>query len=137
MTAHSAFGRQERILVVAGAMLGTALRYATFRIWYHRPGTFPTTTLVVNCIGAFALGALVVVIADHRRTRAWHWFGRVGVLGGFTTFSAYAVELAQYVRGGEPLIGLTYACAMSVLAIVAAVAGSEIVRNRRTLGRER
>lgn len=124
--------RRDRLLVLVGAMVGTGLRYAAFRIWYHRPGTFPTTTLVVNALGAFVLGALVVAIAGHRHEVAWHWFARVGVLGGFTTFSAYAIELALYVRDGDPTTGVIYAIAMTLVAIVAALAGQAVARERLT-----
>jgi CrcB protein len=124
--------RRDRLLVLVGAMVGTGLRYAAFRIWYHRPGTFPTTTLVVNSVGAFALGALVGAIAGHRHETTWHWFARVGVLGGFTTFSAYAIELALYVRDGDPVTGVIYAIAMTLVAIVAALAGQAVARDRLT-----
>ncbi len=115
--------RSDRLSVLLGASLGTGLRYASFRIWFHRPGTFPTTTLVVNALGAFILGLLVVAIADGVDARRWHWFARVGVLGGFTTFSAYAVEVAQYWRDGDVATGVIYVIAMSTICIGATVSG--------------
>ncbi len=121
--------RGDRLLVFTGAAVGTAIRYASFRIWFHRPGTFPATTLVVNALGAFVLGVLVVVIAERADARRWYWFARVGVLGGFTTFSAYAVEVAQYWRDNAIAVGVVYAVAMSTLGIVAAFAGLHFGRH--------
>jgi fluoride exporter len=115
--------RSDRWLVLLGAALGSGLRYASFQVWFHRPGTFPTTTLVVNAVGAFALGVLVVAVAGRVDAHRWHWFARVGVLGGFTTFSAYAVEVAQYLRDDDITTGIVYAIAMTAITIVAALTG--------------
>jgi CrcB protein len=124
-------GGRARLLVFAGGAIGTGLRYAAFRIWYHRPGTFPTTTLVVNSLGALVLGATVAVIVGVRRDADWHAFLRVGVLGGFTTFSAYTIELAEYVRDDRIAMAAVYAVSMTLIGIVSAIVGLIVGRELR------
>jgi CrcB protein len=116
--------RVFRGLVVVGGMVGTGLRYASFEIWYHVPGTFPTTTLVVNALGSFVLGMLLVVRPGGRYEAEVRSFAVVGVLGGFTTFSAYAVELALYVRAGSANVGLIFATAMTAFGVIAVLMGT-------------
>ena len=88
--------------VAVGGALGTAARYALGRLVPVAPDTFPTTTFTINVLGAFLLGTLVGWLARHRpddvRLRAL--FG-VGVLGGFTTFSTFAVETVQLLRAHQ------------------------------------
>lgn len=125
--------RRLRLLVLAGGMLGTGLRYAAFQIWFHVRGTFPVTTLVVNALGALALGIVVELSAEHPRGQEIRAFAGVGVLGGFTTFSAVAVELAEYGIDGDPATGAGYAGAMVISGVVAAAVGLAVGRALRGL----
>jgi CrcB protein len=118
---------RHRLLVLAGGALGTALRLGAFEQFPHRRGTFPTTTLVVNCVGAALLGAVAAWILDRDPSGDRQAFVRVGVLGGFTTFSAFTVELAEYLRDDRWTIAVIYAFAMTTLALVAAAFGDAIV----------
>ena len=74
-----------------------------------QPGSFPWTTLLVNGVGCAVIGVFMVVITDvwaaHRLVRPF--FG-TGVLGGFTTFSTYAVDIQKFVADGQPRTGLAY-----------------------------
>lgn len=120
------------LLVLIGGTLGSALRYGVFTWWFHRKGTFPFTTLAVNGLGAFALGALVAGLAavvDAHRRAAWHAFAAVGFLGGFTTYSAYAVELAEYGDDGRPGVALLYAATMTVVGVAAAGFGRALAQS--------
>ena len=82
--------------VALGGVIGSLGRYAVGVALPHRPGAFPWATLVVNVTGAFAMGLLVAYLVDrpgaHRLARP---FVGVGVLGGWTTFSALAVDVVQ------------------------------------------
>ena len=85
----------QALLVGFGGFLGTVLRYAVTRIpmgW-----SFPLSTLVVNVVGCFALGLL----AGARYTETARAFVFIGVLGGFTTFSAFGNETFQLLRDGR------------------------------------
>ena len=92
-------------VVAVGGALGSAARYL---LSLAGPGLL-WPTLVVNLTGAFALGVLAGVLS--RRPSAsplWRPFLGTGVLGGFTTFSALAVELVDRVDSGRVAIAATY-----------------------------
>lgn len=115
-------GQPAIVAVVAvGGGTGAAARYGTSLLWPTAPGAFPWTTLVVNAIGCAVIGVFMVVISNvwsaHRLVRPF--FG-TGVLGGFTTFSTYAVDIQHLVDDGHARTALAYLAA-TVLAAVAAV----------------
>ncbi|WP_181140220.1 CrcB family protein [Streptomyces sp. Ru62] len=107
-------------VVAAGGALGAMARYGASLLWPTAPGTFPWTTLVVNAAGCAVIGAFMVVITDvwaaHRLVRPF--FG-TGVLGGFTTFSTYSVDIHQLVQGGHARTGLAYLAATLFAALAA------------------
>jgi CrcB protein len=110
-------------LVGAGGALGTLARWQLGLHDAVRPGAFPTTTFVVNVTGAALLGYLVGrVPVRGNGSEAVRLLLGTGVLGGFTTFSTYAVEVARRVphHGGT---AVAYAVASVVAGIVAAVVG--------------
>src|SRR5436190_14198558 len=90
------------IAVAAGGALGAALRYGASSVWPVVSGQFPWTTLWVNVSGSALIGVFMVVVSDvwtaHRLVRPF--FG-TGVLGGFTTFSTYAVDIERLVDTGR------------------------------------
>ncbi|GAB2970654.1 fluoride efflux transporter CrcB [Streptomyces pseudoechinosporeus] len=107
-------------VVAAGGALGATARYGASLIWPTQTGAFPWTTLWVNAVGCAVIGVFMVVISDvwaaHRLVRPF--FG-TGVLGGFTTFSTYAVDIQKLVDEGRPRTGLAYLAATLVAALVA------------------
>jgi CrcB protein len=86
------------VLAVGGG-IGSVLRYLLARALPRAADEFPTATLVTNLIGALLLGALVVAVTEvwrpHRLVRPA--LG-TGLLGGFTTFSTFAVEVRSLSR---------------------------------------
>jgi CrcB protein len=77
---------------------------------------FPWATLTVNVLGSLAMGLLAGYLARHGQGGdQWRLFLGVGVLGGFTTFSAFSLELMLLIERGQAAQGLIYA-AVSVLA---------------------
>src|SRR5260370_384856 len=92
----------EVILVALGGALGAAARYELLQAFPVHPGRFPLTTGAINVGGAFLLGLLLAWLAGHRTVEHWsRWLVGVGGLGAFTTFSAFAVELALLARDGH------------------------------------
>ena len=89
-------------VIAAGGMLGAGARHAASLAWPAPPGSFPWTTLGVNVAGCLLIGALMVLVVEvggaHPLLRP---FAGVGVLGGFTTFSTYAVETTELLRDGH------------------------------------
>jgi CrcB protein len=80
--------------VAVGGALGSLARYGVARAWPAAPGGFPVPTLTVNLIGSFAIGLLYVWISARGGPAAdgARLFWMTGVLGGFTTYSAFALE---------------------------------------------
>ncbi|WP_329311114.1 fluoride efflux transporter CrcB [Streptomyces sp. NBC_01262] len=107
--------------VSVGGAIGASARYGASLLWPTDPGTFPWTTFLVNVIGCGIIGVFMVIITDvwaaHRLVRPF--FG-TGVLGGFTTFSTYAVDIQRLVDQGRAGTGLAY-LAGTMLAALAAV----------------
>ncbi|HEX8001181.1 MAG TPA: CrcB family protein [Mycobacteriales bacterium] len=108
-------------LVAAGGAAGTVLRW---RIGLDvRPGAFPTAILVVNVVGSGLLGYLAGrVPVRGPRSEAVRLALGTGVLGGFTTFSTYAVEVARTLDD-RPARAVAYALVTVVASVAAAVAG--------------
>jgi CrcB protein len=108
-------------MVALGGALGATGRYALALHWPTPPGGFPWATFWTNVVGCAVIGVFMVVITDvwaaHRLVRPF--FG-TGVLGGFTTFSTYAVDIQKLVDHGRPGTGLAYLAA-TLLAALAAV----------------
>ena len=107
--------------VALGGAIGALLRYQTGRGLTHWLGvqavtTFPWATLTVNVLGSLAMGALAGFLARHGHGgEQWRLFLGVGVLGGFTTFSSFSLEMMLLIERGQPFQALTYAL-VSVLA---------------------
>jgi CrcB protein len=112
------------ILVGLGGALGSITRYGAYRLWPATPGGWPVPTFAVNLLGSFAIGLLYMYVAargagaDNARL-----FWMTGVLGGFTTYSAFALETA--LLGFTPT-GAAYVAATVVGCLLAAVAGLKI-----------
>ena len=109
------------MIVFAGGGLGAVLRQQSGRAMTSWLGpsamtTFPWATLAVNISGSLAMGLLAVWLAKHGNAgEHWRLFLGVGLLGGFTTFSAFSLELMLLIERGQPGTAFAYA-AVSVLA---------------------
>jgi CrcB protein len=122
------------VLVALGGGLGAWLRFVTSLAWTRAIGpvaasAFPWATLSVNVAGSLAMGLLAGWFARHgAHGEGWRLLLAVGVLGGFTTFSAFSLELALFIERGALGQAAFYA-AISVLAGVAGLfAGLALVR---------
>jgi CrcB protein len=116
--------------VAAGGAIGASARYAVGLAWPTPAGTFPWATFAVNLVGCFLIGVLLVPITEvwaaHPLLRP---FAATGILGGFTTFSAYAVDIhGLFESAGSAGIGLLYLLATPVGALAAVWAGVEATR---------
>jgi fluoride exporter len=115
--------------IAAGAVLGSEARYALTRELPDDGGRLPWTTLTVNVGGCLLIGVVMVVVSRWaKRVPLLRPFLAVGVLGGFTTFSAYAVGVERLLASGRPGTALAYALLTPALAVPAVVAGARLAR---------
>ncbi len=114
------------LYVAGGGALGAWLRYVaglslSTSTASAAASPFPRATLSVNVLGSLAMGLLAGWLARHgSAAEAWRLLLGVGLLGGFTTFSAFSLDLALMIERGALLGAFAYA-ALSVLAGVAAL----------------
>jgi len=109
--------------VALGGALGASARYLTgvAAMRLIGPG-FPWATLVVNIFGSFLMGVLIVVLAHKGETRLAP-FLMIGVLGGFTTFSAFSLDALTLFERGQVWVAAAYVIVSVVFSLGAIVAG--------------
>ncbi len=112
------------LLVAFGGGVGAWLRFVAGRI--IPSVSFPWTTLSVNVFGSFAMGLLSGWLARQGGGEGVRMLIGVGLLGGFTTFSAFSLELVQMIERGQVGVALAYAL-VSVLAGIAGLYGGLLV----------
>ncbi|WP_371060579.1 fluoride efflux transporter CrcB [Rhodosalinus sp. 5P4] len=114
--------------VALGGAVGAAARYLTVLAAMRLFGTgFPWGTLAVNVLGSFFMGVLVIVLANLPATRIAP-FVVTGVLGGFTTFSAFSLDALTLWERGETGTALAYVAGSVTLSLGAIVAGAWAAR---------
>ena len=105
--------------MAAGGVVGVVARYALGTTVAH--DTLPWVTVAINVVGSFLLGLLTAVgtgLAPEVRTALG-----VGLLGGFTTFSTFSVDVLKQIEAGESGKALLYIVASVILGIGAAAVG--------------
>jgi len=125
-----AFGMTHIFLVAAGGAVGSVLRYLV-GLWTLRSfgPSFPWGTLTVNITGSFLIGVFAEVIARKFGASAeMRVFLITGVLGGYTTFSAFSLDAITLVERGEPVTALIYVASSVVLSALAVFAGLALMR---------
>lgn len=115
--------------VATGGALGTVARWSLSTALGATGDGWPWATFTVNLIGSFVLGVLVVLQpgrwADWPLARP---FLAVGVLGGFTTFSTYAVEGRHLIAEGAPALAAAYLGVSVLAALLALTLGGWVAR---------
>lgn len=110
------------ILVAIGGAIGAVLRYAI-----SASLVFPVGTLVVNVVGSFLMGALFVFLTAKGLDK-WAPLLLSGMLGGFTTFSAFSLDVLKLFEAGRLGSAGGYIAASVMLSIVAVFAGVLLIR---------
>jgi CrcB protein len=123
-------GMYHLLLVALGGAIGSALRHLVNLAALRLAGpAFPWGTLAVNVAGSFAMGVLVELVARRFGASAdLRLFAMTGVLGGFTTFSAFSLDVVTLWERGAAGTALAYAGGSVVLSIAALVAGLWLAR---------
>nr|WP_246494396.1 fluoride efflux transporter CrcB [Streptomyces zagrosensis] len=124
-------------VVAAGGVVGASARYGAALAWPTSRGGFPWTTLSVNVIGCALIGVFLVVLQEAWKAPALvRPFAATGVLGGFTTFSTYAVDVERLIHDGKTSTAVGYLALTPLAALIAvwcAVAATDrALRGRRS-----
>ncbi len=113
-----------------GGAIGASLRYGVNVTSMKLFGAnFPWGTMFVNIVGSFAMGVLIAVMAQAWNTsQEMRIFLTTGVLGGFTTFSAFSLDFAALWERKEHALAMAYAGGSVVLSLMAIFAGLWLAR---------
>ena len=117
------------LLVMAGGALGAGLRHLVGSAAMARLGPgFPWGTLIVNLSGGLAIGLLVGWLGRSGGSEPLRLFLAVGLLGGFTTFSAFSLETFQMIERGQTGAAIGYVALSVVGSLALLVAGLGLMR---------
>jgi CrcB protein len=106
------------IQIAIGGAIGSVLRFLTLSVV-----SAPVGTLIVNVLGSLVMGALFVILSGRV-----HPLLMTGILGGFTTFSAFSLDALKLWQGGHILPALVYVCASVILSLIAVALGAALAR---------
>jgi CrcB protein len=117
------------VAISLGGGVGALARYGIGYAFLAGPTGFPWATFVINVVGCLLIGVLMVLVSEV-------WSGRrlirpflgVGVLGGYTTFSTYVVDIQRLVAGGAALTALVYLVGTVLAALTAVYVGITLTR---------
>ena len=119
------------LLAALGGALGALARWGVAEALPSPGDGWPWATLLVNLTGCLLIGLLTGVLARRSPEPAWaRPFLAVGVLGGYTTYSAFAVEAVTLTDAGAPGLAAAYVLASVVGGVLAVAAGVAAVRRR-------
>lgn len=117
------------ILVGIGGFIGTVLRYLIGLIPFKLDNGFPIKTLIINVLGAFII-SLVTAMAtkDKSINPQLVLMLKVGVCGGFTTFSTFAYETTDLIKNDNIILALIYICASVILGVLAVYIAQSLIQ---------
>lgn len=114
--------------VALGGAIGATLRWLTgvLTLRVFGPG-FPWGTVTVNIVGSFLMGVIVVTLAERGGNRAAP-FLMTGLLGGFTTFSAFSLDTVALMERGQFTLAAAYVGGSVIVGLAALVLGMTLTR---------
>jgi CrcB protein len=113
--------------VLAGGAAGSLVRYVIgLAVLTHYGGRFPLGTFLINVTGSFFIGVAVTALGAN-----WRPFLVTGILGGFTTFSAFEWETFSLGQDGFPGLAMLYAVGSVLAGFAACWAGAQLVAMAR------
>lgn len=109
--------------------LGAVLRYGIGLFPVKESTLFPAKTFAINLLGCFAIGLITALVAKSRSLGPrLILFIKVGLCGGFTTFSTFALESGDLLRGGHPWIAFAYISASVIFGVLLVFAAQAAVK---------
>lgn len=117
------------LLVALGGGLGAASRFGVSLAMPARADAWPVATFLINVTGSFLIGLLAGWVATKGEDgEPWRLFLGVGVLGGFTTFSAYSLETMRMIERSDWLGAASYAIGSVIAGLVAVTIGMMLAK---------
>jgi len=123
------------LIVFLGAGIGGAARYGTGLLFSRCAAftTFPISTFTVNIVGSLLMGLIIGFFTarsgqDVILSNSWKLFLTTGIMGGFTTFSAFSLETVLLIESGAIGTALAYILASVILGAAALLAGLYLMR---------
>ena len=117
------------LFVGIGGFIGSVMRYLIGLVPIKDSGGFPVKTFIINILGAFLIGVIVSLAARNKDIDPKIVLMlKVGVCGGFTTFSTFAYEMSGLLSGHNIFTGIVYAALSIILGIIAVYLGQTVIR---------
>lgn len=118
------------LMIAIGGALGSMARYAA--VGYITPllnYRFPVGTFAVNIVGSFLIGVCYVLLVEKTLLAGeWRLFFITGILGGFTTFSAFSLEILQMWQEGHVATSIFYAVSSVAIGLLCAYLGMQLTQ---------
>lgn len=96
------------LIVGLGGAVGAVMRYLIGLLPFNPDNGFPIKTFIINVVGAFVIGIVAALAAKNAMNPKLVLFLKVGICGGFTTFSSFALETDQLLMKGQSLTAVLY-----------------------------
>ncbi|MDY5435884.1 fluoride efflux transporter CrcB [Peptostreptococcus porci] len=119
----------ECLLVGLGGFLGSVLRYLIGLMYVNTDSGFPLKTFIINILGAFVIGALSSIAIKYNVNSKAILFLKVGLCGGFTTFSTFALETQELLKNDRVGVAIIYVTLSVVIGVTAVVLGENLFKN--------
>lgn len=118
------------LAVGTGGFLGAVLRYLIGKIIINENMVFPIKTFAINAVGCLVIGLIAVLATKNTQIdQRLILFLKVGFCGGFTTFSTFALETTDLIKGGHIGIALLYAV-LSMAVGCAVIFDTELITSK-------
>ncbi len=113
------------LCVFVGGGLGALARYGVTLIPFHSEslGGFPLLTFLINFVGSFLIGLLDSLIGEKVLKERWTTFGKIGLMGGFTTFSSFSLDAMKLFENKRFLTGSLYVLLSVTLCLLGCFLG--------------
>ena len=115
------------IVVGIGGFIGAVCRYLIGLILIKEGCIFPIRTFMINILGSFIIGIIAALaVKNNSLNPKIILFLKVGICGGFTTFSSFALETSDLMKSGKVSVAVLYAVLSITVGVVAVIMGEQI-----------
>lgn len=118
------------LYIAAGGAIGAVVRFAVGQLLKPTSATsFPLHTFVINLTGCFLIGIAAAYLLRHAEADLLKYLIITGVLGGYTTFSSFALETLQLMQAQKFVMAIWYVALSNVTGIAACFGGYYMIKN--------